>query len=64
MQIGLDVLEAGGFLYYSACADVIFLTDMCVGFLTSYTTVDAIEILQPRLTAKHYLATWCMLAHG
>ena len=58
LQIGFDALEVGAFLYYSAAADVLFLIDLLMGFITSYTTSEGIEVLRFKKTARHYFTTW------
>ena len=46
---------------YSAIVDSMFLVDVLLGFVTSFTGENEMEVVKLRRTAMHYLQTWFAL---
>ena len=56
-----EVGESRGLLIYSAGVDCLFLIDILIGFLTSYTDDNDNEVLAVRQTTQNYLRSWFVL---
>ena len=62
LRLGFNTLDGTeAWMYMDRVIDIVFIVDLCLNFITTYTDPNGEEIKDRKKMAWHYLTTWFLL---